>query len=153
MINEKLSQALKGNTNAAKNHVKKGMTAIENASKNAKVTAGKVFATTVKSIDSFNDKAINVRQDVAGVTGAVVGAPLGALAGAAAGYYITSKSKPSNDPKSDQNTKLIAIGGGAYLGAILGAGIGAKAAKNSVNYLNTYPEKVRQAAKAKIAKI
>lgn len=44
--NLKLSEALKGNTNAAKNHVKAGMAAIQKAGNNINAKTGKLVAAT-----------------------------------------------------------------------------------------------------------
>jgi hypothetical protein len=146
-VNEKISEALKGNTNAAKNHAKKGIAAIQNASNRAKVVAGGAFANTAKKLDKFNDKAIDVRQSAAYAAGAAVGAPIGAIGGAALGLSAT-RGMDKTDKQLAYRT--LAVGATSFMGAVTAADYLGKKTQRGVNSLNEYPEKARQSLKNKL---
>lgn len=107
--NQKLSEALKGNTNAAKNHVKKGMTAIQNAGNNFNVQAGKAFASAKNNV---SDKWESVDKTVKY-------AAIGAVAGAANAAVGNVTSKLILDKiKTTSNAAKIYGAVGGTLGAV-----------------------------------
>jgi hypothetical protein len=113
--NDKLSQALKGNTNAAKDHAKLGIDAIGNSSNHPKVMAGKTFASTTekaKAAWEAVDKTVKY-----GAAGAAIGAANGVVGNAATSFVVKKIGTTSSAAKVYGG--LSAVAGGA-IGAPLG---------------------------------
>lgn len=116
--NSKLSEALKGNTNAAKSHAKRGMESIQNAGNHAKVTAGKVFASTAEKTKAGYeavDKTLKY-----GAAGAAIGAAT--AVGGVGGARLATNMMGSA-------TRAALVGGG------VGAGAGYLSAKSVEKHL------------------